>query len=99
MTTKKTYQIQNTQQVFCDTATNGNDRLHNILDVAWDFCEGIDPYCEWSDNDIHHIIDTLREEGQNDMADELEAELVKAYGEEEVEVVDNWQDADWGYGW
>lgn len=98
MTTKKTYEVQNTQQVFSDTMTNGNDKLHNILDKAWDFCEGIDPRCEWSDNEISNIIDTLREEGQNDMADELTDELVKAYGEAEVEVVDNWQD-EWRYCW
>lgn len=84
--TIKAYDEHDTHTVLNEAENNGNQHLANIIRKAWDACDEIDYHPEWDEQEASVIIDALNEDGQGDLADELRDELVKAYGDGNIEV-------------
>lgn len=95
----KAYETKNMQAAFNETATT-NHKLHNIIGRAWEACENIDYMVEWSDQNLATIIEALRDNDGDGLADELEAEAIRAYGDTEATMREDasWYEDDW-YAW
>lgn len=65
----------NTQWAYSYANYLGDRRRENAISDAWDKCESIDPYCEWGDHDLDHLIVWLRKWGETELADKLEEQL------------------------
>jgi hypothetical protein len=74
------YKSMNTKQVYNDAMGNGNVKLSDILGQALAVCDEIDWRVDWSDNDISEVIDALRGNGFNWLAENLETELRNVFG-------------------
>ena len=95
--TKNTHEARNEAIEFC------NEHFAAIIWNAWRTCERIDYTAEWDEMDFATIISALRENGKHELADELEAEAIRAYGDTEATMREDadmyGEDGDWGYGW
>lgn len=92
--TMKAYEIKNTHEAFNETEAT-NKKLHDLIDKAWDTCESIDYIPEWGEQGLGTIIEALRDYGKGKLANELESEAIKAYGDTEATMR---EDLD-PYGW
>ena len=92
--TMKAYEIKNTHEAFNESEVT-NKKLHDLIDEAWEICESIDYIPEWGEQGLGTIIEALGDYGFTLLANKLEAEAIKAYGDTEATMR---QDLD-PYGW
>lgn len=76
----KAYETKNTHEARNEAITYGNEYFAALIWNAWKTCDRIDYMAEWSEMDARTIIDTLRNDGKEELANELEAEFAAVYG-------------------
>ena len=65
----------------------------------YDFLNGIDPYAEHDEQTIGVNIDALRTAGNDELADELEAEAIRLYGDTEATIAEDADELDEDLYW
>ena len=86
--TKAYYETKNTHEARNEAIETGNKYFAELIWNAWKKLDEVDYRVSWDEFDFSHNLTFLREV-DTELANELEAEAVRVYGDTEATIVED----------